>query len=66
VTPPPEGRRIQTLSTTREFEGFYSEARIRATPNADSGVFIRRPQLQAAIPSAGPYKQLKQYKPGME
>jgi len=36
----------------------------RATPNADSGVFIRRPQLQCRdYPLAGPYKELKNYKP---
>jgi len=36
----------------------------RATPNADSGVFIRQPQLQCRdYPLAGPYKDLKKYKP---
>ena len=36
----------------------------RATPNADSGVFIRDPQLQCRdYLLAGPYKQLKNYKP---
>jgi hypothetical protein len=37
----------------------------RATPNADSGVFIRKPQLQCRdYPLAGPYKMLKNYKAG--
>ncbi|MGI9244861.1 MAG: family 16 glycoside hydrolase, partial [Verrucomicrobiales bacterium] len=36
----------------------------RATPNADSGIFIRRPQLQCRdYPLAGPYNDLKNYKP---
>jgi len=35
----------------------------RATPNADSGVFIRKPQLQCRdYPIAGPYKELKNSK----
>ncbi|MCA9066957.1 MAG: DUF1080 domain-containing protein, partial [Planctomycetaceae bacterium] len=34
------------------------------TPNADSGIFIRRPQLQCRdYPLAGPYKQLTKYRP---
>ncbi len=65
VTTPPEGRRIQTLWTTREFpKDFILKLEFRATPNADSGVFIRQPQLQCRdYLLAGPYKQLKQYKP---
>ncbi|MBE0545859.1 MAG: DUF1080 domain-containing protein [Verrucomicrobia bacterium] len=65
VTTPPEGRKIQTLWTTREFPNdFILKLEFRATPNADSGVFIRRPQLQCRdYLLAGPYKQLKQYKP---
>jgi lysophospholipase L1-like esterase len=65
VTTPAEGRRIQTLSTTREFpKDFILKLEFRATPNADSGVFIRKPQLQCRdYLIAGPYKQLKQYKP---
>ena len=36
----------------------------RAAVNADSGVFIRKPQLQCRdYLVAGPYKQLKKYKP---
>ncbi len=65
VTTPPEGRRIQQLYTKREFPGdFVLKLEFRATPNADSGVFIRGPQLQCRdYPLAGPYKNLKQYRP---
>ena len=32
--------------------------------NADSGLFVRGPQLQVRdYPVAGPYKELKKYKP---
>jgi len=65
VTTPPEGRKIQTLWTTCAFpKDFVLKLEFRATPNADSGVFIRKPQLQCRdYLLAGPYKQLKQYKP---
>lgn len=65
VTTPPEGRRVQQLWTTKEFPSdFILKLEFRATPNADSGVFIRRPQLQCRdYPLAGPYKELKNYKP---
>ncbi len=61
VTTPPEGRKIQQLWTTREFPGnFKLILEFRATPNADSGVFIREPQLQCRdFVLAGPYKDLK-------
>jgi lysophospholipase L1-like esterase len=64
VSTPSEGRRIAALYTTREFPmDFILKLEFRATPNADSGVFIRRPQLQCRdYLLAGPYKQLKQYK----
>ncbi len=66
VTTPPEGRKIQQLYTTREFSGdFILILEFRATPNADSGVFIREPQLQCRdFPLAGPYKELKHFKSG--
>jgi lysophospholipase L1-like esterase len=66
VTTPPEGRKIQQLSTVRELSGnFILRLEFRATANADSGVFIKGPQLQCRdYPLAGPYKQLKQYRPG--
>lgn len=65
VTTPPEGRRVQQMWTTREFpDDFVLKLEFRATPNADSGVFIRKPQLQCRdYPLAGPYKDLKNYKP---
>ncbi len=65
VTTPPEGRRIQQIWTTREFsKDFTLKLEFRATPNADSGIFIRAPQLQCRdYPLAGPYKELKNYKP---
>lgn len=65
VTYPPEGRRIQQLWTAREFpRDFVLKLEFRATPNADSGVFIRGKQLQCRdYPLAGPYKQLQKYRP---
>lgn len=66
VTTPSEGRRIQQLWTTEEYEGdFTLKLQFRATPNADSGVFVRGPQLQCRdYKLAGPYKNLKSYKEG--
>ena len=65
VTTPPEGRRIQQLWTTKEFgTDFILKLEFRATPNADSGVFIRQPQLQCRdYLLAGPYTNLKKYRP---
>lgn len=65
VTTPAEGRRIQQIWTTREFDSdFILKLEFRATPNADSGVFIRKPQLQCRdYLLAGPYKDLKKYRP---
>jgi lysophospholipase L1-like esterase len=65
VTTPPEGRKVQQMWTTREFaRDFILKLEFRATPNADSGVFIRKPQLQCRdYPLAGPYKSLTRYKP---
>lgn len=65
VTTPPEGRKIAQLWTTREFpKNFTLKLEFRATPNADSGVFLRKPQLQCRdYLLAGPYKELKQYRP---
>jgi lysophospholipase L1-like esterase len=66
VTTPPEGRKIQQLSTTMDFpKNFILRLDFRATPNTDSGVFIRGPQLQCRdYLLAGPYKNLKNYRPG--
>jgi len=65
VTTPPEHRKIQQLWTTREFpRDFVLKLEFRATPNADSGVYLRGPQLQCRdYQLAGPYKDLKNYKP---
>ena len=65
VTTPPEGRKIQQLWTTREFSGdFILKLEFRATPNADSGIYLRGPQLQCRdYRIAGPYKNLNHYKP---
>lgn len=65
VTAPPEGRKIQQLWTTREFgDDFVLKLEFRATPNADSGLYLRGPQLQVRdYRLAGPYKTLTRYKP---
>ena len=65
VTTPPEGRKLQQLYTTKQYSGdFKLILEFRATPNADSGVFICGPQLQCRdYALAGPYKTLKKYKP---
>jgi lysophospholipase L1-like esterase len=64
VTTPAEGRRIQALSTQQDFpQDFVLKLEFRATPNADSGVYLRKPQLQCRdYLVAGPYKELKKYK----
>jgi len=66
VTTPSEGRKIQQLSTTQDFpKDFILRLEFRATPNADSGIFVRDRQLQCRdYLLAGPYKKLKNYKPG--
>lgn len=66
VTTPAEGRRIQQLSTLQEYpKNFILRLEFRATPNADSGIFIRGPQLQCRdFPLAGPYKKLRNYRAG--
>jgi lysophospholipase L1-like esterase len=66
VTTPPEGRKIQQLHTTREFpKKFILRLEFRATANADSGIYVRGPQLQCRdYLLAGPYKQLKNYRAG--
>ena len=66
VSTPPEGRAFTQLWTHEEFgSDFTLKLEFRANANADSGVFIRRPQLQCRdYLVAGPYKQLKKYKAG--
>ena len=53
------------LYTVAEFpKNFVLKLEFRAAVNADSGVSIRKPQLQCRdYLVAGPYKELKQYKP---
>jgi lysophospholipase L1-like esterase len=65
VTTPAEYRKIQQLWTAREFpKNFILKLEFRATPNADSGIYLRGPQLQCRdYRIAGPYKELKLYKP---
>jgi lysophospholipase L1-like esterase len=65
VTTSPEYRKVQQLWTTREFgSDFELKLEFRATPFADSGVYLRGPQLQCRdYKLAGPYKDLKRYRP---
>jgi hypothetical protein len=67
VVHPREPRLMQILWTTREFpKDFNLKLEFRAAVNADSGIFIRKPQLQCRdYFVAGPdkYKDLKNYKP---
>ena len=53
------------LMTTRKFaKDFVLKLEFRATPNADSGVYVREPQLQVRdYHIAGPYHTLKNYRP---
>ena len=58
-------RQISQIWTVREFpKDFILKLEFRAEVNADSGIFIRKPQLQCRdYLVAGPYKELKKYKP---
>ena len=62
---PAKGPRIRQLWTLREFpKDFVLRLEFRASVNADSGIFLRAPQLQCRdYLVAGPYKELKAYKP---
>lgn len=62
---PARGPRIRQMYTTQVFpKNFTLKLEFRADVNADSGVFIRKPQLQCRdYLVAGPYKELKKYKP---
>lgn len=63
--PKGKDRLISALYTAEEFPGdFTLKLDFRASVKADSGIFIRRPQLQCRdYLVAGPYKELKKYKP---
>jgi len=58
-------RVVRKLFTTRQFPtDFVLRLEFRAGVNADSGIFLRRPQLQCRdYLIAGPYKTLTRYKP---
>jgi hypothetical protein len=66
VTFPTEADKLTgQLYTVAVFpKNFVLKLEFRASVNADSGIFIRKPQLQCRdYLVAGPYKELKQYKP---
>jgi len=65
IVHPKTPRLMQIIWTTREFpRDFVLKLEFRAEVNADSGIFIRKPQLQCRdYLVAGPYKELKKYKP---
>ena len=64
--PKGQERILSQLYTIDQFpKDFTLKLEFRASENADSGVFIRKPQLQCRdFPNAGPYLDLKNYKPG--
>jgi hypothetical protein len=59
------GKGIRQLWTTTQYpKDFELRLEFRAAVNADSGLFVRGPQLQVRdYLVAGPYKTLKKYKP---
>ena len=63
--PKGQERLISAMYTIEEFpHDFTLKLEFRASVNADSGIFLRKPQLQCRdYLVAGPYKTLKQYKP---
>ncbi len=66
VNPQKEGgQKLRQLWTTQEFpKDFVLKLEFRAGVDADSGIFLRKPQLQCRdYLVAGPYKNLKSYKP---
>ncbi len=65
VTVAREERAHRKLMTTRQFpKDFVLKMEFRASPNADSGVFVREPQLQMRdFLIAGPWLTLKHYRP---
>ena len=58
------GKGTHQLWTAEKFpKDFELRLEFRAAVNADSGLFVRGPQLQVRdYPVAGPYKELKKYK----
>ena len=65
ANPRPEGKPRGRLFTLREFPGdFVLRFDFRASLEADSGVYLRKPQLQVRdYVSAGPYFHLRSYVP---
>jgi hypothetical protein len=65
IVHPRTPRLMQIIWTTQEFpKDFVLKLEFRAEVNADSGIFVRKPQLQCRdYLVAGPYKDLKKYKP---
>jgi len=59
------GKGIAQLWTVKQFpKDFELRLEFKAAVNADSGLFIRKPQLQVRdYLVAGPYKKLEKYKP---
>jgi hypothetical protein len=57
---------IKDIYTNKVFDkDFTLKLEFRAAPRADSGVYIRGPQLQVRdYPTVGPYKDLKKFKNG--
>ena len=65
VNPHKEGKaRFRQIYTVQEFpKNFHLKLEFRAEINADSGIYVRKPQLQCRdYLVAGPYKELKKYK----
>jgi hypothetical protein len=62
---PAKGPRLRQFWTVQEFpKDFILRIEFRAAVNADSGIFLRKPQLQCRdYLVAGPYKTLTKYKP---
>ena len=58
------GKGLAQMWTVQEFPtDFHLKLEFRAEVNADSGIFLRKPQLQCRdYLVAGPYKDLKKYK----
>ncbi len=60
-----KGPHLRQMWTAEKFpKDFTLKIQFRAAVNADSGIFLRKPQLQCRdYLVAGPYKTLKKYKP---
>jgi hypothetical protein len=65
IVHPKTPREIKKLWTTQQFpKDFVLKLEFRAEVNADSGIYVRGPQLQCRdYLVAGPYKDLKKYRP---